>query len=79
VAGILRPLISELTPQSTANTFKEQVNQLINDTRLGFTDAIDMSDTQKQPIQETIQLIPTRPTPLNQTYDHHPHNDNRVS
>jgi hypothetical protein len=38
-----------------------------------------MSDTQKQPIQETIQLIPTRPTPLNQTYDHHPHNDNRVS
>tara|TARA_R110002033_G_scaffold171095_1_gene216028 strand:- start:4802 stop:5035 length:234 start_codon:yes stop_codon:yes gene_type:complete len=36
VAGILRPLISNLTPQSQPDAFKAQVNQLINDARAGF-------------------------------------------
>ncbi|GGP72663.1 hypothetical protein GCM10009347_41650 [Shewanella algicola] len=42
VAGILRPLISSLTPQSQPDVFKAHVNQLINDARAGF---IGVSDT----------------------------------
>ena len=41
VAGILRPLISNLTPQSQPAVFKNQVNALINDARAGFVGVTD--------------------------------------
>ncbi len=75
VAGILRPLISNLTPQSQPDAFKAQVNQLINDARAGFVGVTDTLDDKAKPVREIIQLIPTRPTQLahnSATYDNYP-------
>ncbi|MCL1115576.1 hypothetical protein L2703_18600 [Shewanella basaltis] len=62
VAGILRPLISNLTPQSQPDEFKTQVNALINDARAGFVGENDTLDDNAKPVREVIQFIPTRPT-----------------
>ncbi|MGK0272853.1 MAG: integrase [Cocleimonas sp.] len=64
VAGILRPLISSLTPQSMPDVFKALVNQLINDARVGFVGVTDTLDDNAKPVREIIQFIPTRPTQL---------------
>jgi integrase len=75
VAGILRALISNLTPQSQPDAFKAQVNQLINDARAGFVGVTDTLDDKAKPVREIIQLIPTRPTQLahnSATYDNYP-------
>ena len=75
VACILRPLISNLTPQSQPDEFKTQVNQLINDTRAGFVGVTDTLDDNAKPVREIIQFIPTRPTQLahnSATYDNCP-------
>jgi integrase len=75
VAGILRPLISNLTPQSMPDVFKEHVNQLINDARAGFIGVTDTLDDKAKPVREIIQFIPTRPTKLahnSATYDNYP-------
>ncbi|WP_351019624.1 tyrosine-type recombinase/integrase [Shewanella sp. AC91-MNA-CIBAN-0169] len=75
VAGILRPLISNLTPQSQPDAFKEHVNQLINDARAGFVGVTETLDDKAKPVREIIQLIPTRPTQLahnSATYDNYP-------
>ena len=75
VAGILRPLISNLTPQSQPDAFKARVNQLINDARAGFVGITDTLDDKAKPVREIIQLIPTRPTQLahnSATYDNYP-------
>ncbi|GAA0783157.1 MULTISPECIES: site-specific integrase [Pseudomonadati] len=82
VAGILRPLISSLTPQSQPDTFKAHVNQLINDARVGFVGVTETLDENAKPLREVTQCIPTRPTQLahnTATYDNYPYNDNRVS
>ena len=79
VAGILRPLISNLTPQSEPDAFKEQVNQLINDARVGFVGVTDTLDDNVKPVREIIQFIPTRPTKLahnSATYDNSPSSTN---
>ncbi|MGI2176286.1 site-specific integrase [Shewanella sp. OMA3-2] len=81
VAGILRPLISNLTPQSQPDAFKEHVNQLINDARAGFVGATDTLDDKAKPVREIIQFIPTRPTQLahnSATYDNYPSSTNLV-
>jgi integrase len=75
VAGILRPLISNLTPQSQPDAFKAHVNQLINDARAGFVGVTDTLDDKAKPVREIIQFIPTRPTKLahnSATYDNYP-------
>ncbi|WP_445778310.1 site-specific integrase [Shewanella sp.] len=75
VAGILRPLISNLTPQSQPDAFKAHVNQLINDARVGFVGITDTLDDKAKPVREIIQFIPTRPTQLahnSATYDNYP-------
>ncbi|MBB1392011.1 tyrosine-type recombinase/integrase [Shewanella sp. SG44-6] len=64
VAGILRSLISNLTPQSQPDAFKANVNQLINDARAGFVGETDTLDDNAKPVREIIQFIPTRPTQL---------------
>jgi integrase len=64
VAGILRPLISNLTPQSQPDAFKAQVNQLINHARIGFAGVTDTLDDNAKLVREIIQFIPTRPTQL---------------
>jgi integrase len=64
VAGILRALINNLTPQSQPDVFKAQVNQLINDTRAGFVGETDTLDDNAKPVREIIQFIPSRPTKL---------------
>ncbi|MDD8059235.1 tyrosine-type recombinase/integrase [Shewanella metallivivens] len=82
IAGILRPLISNLTPQSQPDEFKTQVNALINDARASFIGVTDTLDDNAKPVREVTQLIPTRPTQLahnTATYDNYPYNDNRVS
>ncbi|MCW3171137.1 tyrosine-type recombinase/integrase [Shewanella subflava] len=82
IAGILRPLISNLTPQSQPDEFKTQVNALINDARAGFVGVTDTLDDNAKPVREVTQFIPTRPTQLahnTATYDNYPYNDNRVS
>jgi integrase len=79
VAGILRPLISNLTPQSMPDVFKAQVNQLINDARAGFVGVTDKLDDNAKPVREIIQFIPTRPTQLahnSATYDNYPSSTN---
>lgn len=75
VAGILRALINNLTPQSMPDVFKTQVNQLINDTRAGFVRVTDTLDEDAKPVREVIQFIPIRPTQLTHnsaTYDNYP-------
>ena len=75
VAGILRPLISNLTPQSQPDAFKARVNQLINDARAGFVRVTDTLDDNAKPVREIIQFIPTRPTQLahnSAAYDNYP-------
>ena len=82
IAGILRPLISNLTPQSQPDEFKTQVNLLINDARASFVGVTDTLDDNAKPVREVTQLIPTRPTQFahnTATYDNYPYNDNRVS
>ncbi|QIR14487.1 tyrosine-type recombinase/integrase [Shewanella aestuarii] len=82
IAGILRPLISNLTPQSKPDEFKAQVNALINDARACFVGVTDTLDDNAKPVREVTQLIPTRPTQVahnTATYDNYPYNDNRVS
>jgi integrase len=72
VAGILRPLISNLTPKSQPDAFKAHVNQLINDARAGFIGVTETLDENAKPVREIIQFIPTRPTQLalnSATYD----------
>ncbi|MEH6463742.1 MAG: tyrosine-type recombinase/integrase [Shewanella psychromarinicola] len=75
VAGILRALINNLTPQSQPDVFKAQVNQLINDTRAGFVGETDTLDDNAKPVREIIQFIPSRPTKLahnSAAYDNYP-------
>ncbi|MGK0411682.1 MAG: hypothetical protein ACJASB_003893, partial [Shewanella psychromarinicola] len=75
VAGILRPLISNLTPKSQPDAFKAHVNQLINDARAGFIGVTETLDENAKPVREIIQFIPTRPTQLahnSATYDNYP-------
>ncbi|AZG73962.1 site-specific integrase [Shewanella livingstonensis] len=79
VAGILRPLIISLTPQSQPDAFKAHVNQLINDARAGFVGATDTLDDNAKPVREIIQFMPTRPTQLahnSATYDNYPSSTN---
>ena len=64
IAGILRSLISNLTPQSQPDEFKTQVNALINDARAGFVGVTETLDDNAKPVREVIQFIPTRPTQL---------------
>ncbi|MCW3172362.1 tyrosine-type recombinase/integrase [Shewanella subflava] len=73
IAGILRPLISSLTPQSNADEFKALVNIQINDARQGFISKTDTQDEQAKPISELTSFIPTRPTELTETIDSHPY------
>ncbi|GIU06632.1 tyrosine-type recombinase/integrase [Shewanella glacialipiscicola] len=61
VAGILRPLISNLTPQSMPDAFKAHVNQLINDARAGFIGVTDTLDDKAKPVREVTAFIPMRP------------------
>ncbi|MBO1896902.1 tyrosine-type recombinase/integrase [Shewanella sp. BF02_Schw] len=79
VAGILRPLISNLTSKSQPDAFKVHVNQLINDARVGFVGATGRLDENAKPVREIIQFMPTRTTQLahnSATYDNYPSSTN---
>ncbi|WP_220733615.1 hypothetical protein [Shewanella morhuae] len=67
VAGVLRPLISSLAPQSMPDAFKAHVNQLINDIRAGFVGVTDMLDDKAKPVREVTAFIPIRQMTI------HPH------
>ncbi|MCL1144178.1 hypothetical protein [Shewanella gaetbuli] len=76
IAGILRPLISNLTPQSNADDFKALVNKQINDARQGFMGKTESQDAQAKPVNEMTSFIPTQPTELTETIDSHPYRTN---
>ncbi|MDO6640849.1 tyrosine-type recombinase/integrase [Shewanella sp. 5_MG-2023] len=76
IAGILRPIISSLTPQSNTDEFKSKVNGLINDARQGFMGITETQDEQAKPVREMTSFIPTRPTQMAETIDSHPYRSN---